>query len=298
MKIKLLVLSLVIIMFVSFILAAVFAAFSVGSIPTEKLEQYRINETQSYTLTNNISKLYVASQSSNVVIDSHASSDVFVSLNGFEVTRGGELSHLQIKEQDGVLRIGIVKPNQTKYWFSFFEANSLTLHVTIPENYSSALGVSLAGGNLELHNLTTDYLSLQTRSGEVFVQNLRGTSLAYTVQSGNIRLEDVQVENLQGKTLSGSLLANDVLADSAHIESASGNLVFSGDIKKLLSATAISGNVILDLPNNYDYIFDLETISGNKENSLEGQSIVKTGASQDTAVRIESSAKSGNVVIK
>jgi DUF4097 and DUF4098 domain-containing protein YvlB len=133
-------------------------------------------------------------------------------------------------------------------------------------------------------------LTVTSINGDQSVENLKVSSLTLETLSGDINLQQTSGDSLNTKTISGNIVARDSSFNRLSGHSVSGDFEIQNDKPVKMELTTISGDVQLYLNKTHPYNFNLETVSGEIQNSLENK---KTGSP-----KIEVSTTSGNIKIE
>ncbi len=144
--------------------------------------------------------------------------------------------------------------------------------------------VSTISGDLELHEIAADSLTVSTRSGyvqleksafdngldvetvsgDVTATDVRATSCRLVSSSGNLTLDGCR-GSLDARTISGEISASEVQEAQLVLESSNGNITFSGSLSDEGEhrVETVSGDVRLILPAESAFDLDIATISGS-----------------------------------
>ena len=199
-------------------------------------------------------------------------------------TLADNVERLEFEEKDGDVRIKVVlkKKSRDRSWGWGDREDDTRLEVMVPSQarlivsgVSADINVADFEGSQRLNTVSGDIESvmgrdnadLQSVSGDV---ELRGTGDRYPAEvvvesvSGDVEVYDVAGE-LIGETVSGDLEMRSVAMSRGRMESVSGDIDLQGTLLDdgRLRMASVSGSIRIDLGDNVDARFDLETFSGD-----------------------------------
>lgn len=119
-------------------------------------------------------------------------------------------------------------------------------------------------GNLIIGNVTASgELNMSTSSGNCEVTRIDGNKVIKESTSGSTRIKDASVNNLKCSSASGDAEIG-MNGGSAEVTSTSGEIrVWFEDDFEEFSASASSGNVTLEIPEDSEFSMDISTNSGD-----------------------------------
>jgi lia operon protein LiaG len=156
--------------------------------------------------------------------------------------------------------------------FSSFNKSKLTVY--IPEEYNQDMTINIGSGNLNYHGqsknqpMELNNLSLDMSSGNVELKHLATRHFEHDGSSGHVDIDSLATETGSFDISSGSI---DLKHYTGQVEAelSSGKLKVQMD--KLTDSVDIdvsSGNVLLDLPKNADFMLNGEVSSGTISNAF------------------------------
>lgn len=206
-----------------------------------------------------------------------------------EQANRGDLSEdkrLQLSSSDGVLKIDWGEKKLRFFDFSFFDRHRKDLTVELPRSLAGALSelsCSNVSGNISIGNCTAEECSISSTSGDLLLSSLRGTDLSASTTSGGISLLKVEMEGgIFAHTVSGELELSEVSAETAELETVSGDAQYEGragefhgssvsaglrarlsNCPAVLEMNAVSGGLLLQIPENKGFYADYSSVSGS-----------------------------------
>lgn len=132
-----------------------------------------------------------------------------------------------------------IKKKRT-YFSPYFR---MRIEVYIPASYKNSINIKTASGNIETSDLTCSEITIVSSSGNILMGSIAADSINLRASSGRVEL-NITAGSVIAKTSSGNV-----------------NCTIGGIIKNM-SVTTASGNVKLNLPDNYQFNFTTKTSSG------------------------------------
>jgi DUF4097 and DUF4098 domain-containing protein YvlB len=193
----------------------------------------------------------------------------------------GGIPKLKTDIDNGVLNIEITYPRTIN--IGLINLSQLNLDIYIPSDYSGDLIVNTISGNMYIKKSNPSFIDFQSTSGALFVESVDAEQFKIKTTSGKIDMYDA----------SGII---DVDTISGDVEASLNNL--AGDLK----AKTISGEVMIGLPEKSQFIFDLQSISGDITNEFRAEVSFADSGNIEGSVgsgvfKIEISTTSGNINI-
>lgn len=197
-----------------------------------------------------------------------------------------EEKRLQLSSSDGVLRIDWGKKRLRFFDFSFFDRHRKDLTVELPRSVANALSelsCSSVSGDVLIGGCTAEETSVNSTSGDLKLSSLQGTDLAVNTTSGAISLSEIEMTGgLSANTVSGEMTLSKVGAETVHMETVSGSARYEGSAGEFhgssvsaevtaslsncpesLSMNAVSGELVLAIPENKGFYADYSSVSGS-----------------------------------
>jgi DUF4097 and DUF4098 domain-containing protein YvlB len=168
--------------------------------------------------------------------------------------------------------------------------------ISISQFDGPTLTAETISGTIDADALSCFSASLRSRSGDITLFKLQiGSELTMESSSGDISLSASSVrESLAAKTQSGSVIAKDLRVSGTRLESVSGDIIISeviavpdgvitldtvsGDIEigavqtVELTAVSISGDVRVEIDDEFDSVLAVRTISGDVDVTIAPES--------------------------
>lgn len=193
----------------------------------------------------------------------------------------GGIPKLKTDIDNGVLNIEITYPGTIN--IGLINLSQLNLDIYIPSDYSGELIVNTISGNMYIKKSNPSFIDFQSTSGALFAESVDTEQFKIKTTSGKIDIYDA----------SGII---DIDTISGDIEASLNNI--AGDLK----AKTISGEVMVGLPEESQFIFDLQSISGDIANEFGAEVSFADSGNIEGSVgngdfKIEISTTSGNITI-
>lgn len=289
MNIKIISIWLAGIMFASLIISAVI--FSVSfSVDTPQKNSFYASDSVNYS--DSIDSVVVSGRSVDIEIIPTDKNVFGVTLSGFVQGNSSYNPELIVEKKGNVLNVFVDESKSKFRLFHFWGYEDMTLKLTIPAIYSSNLSVDVASGNLLINDFSLDNILLNAKSGNILVSNVFSQNLDFSIASGDANFKNINSNVLFGSVLSGNIVLDEGSFSNVTLGSASGDIVATfNSLNGPVIAKAISGNVVLNLPYDGVYNFDLTTLSGNVVNSLGNNPSA-------SSFLIRASSTSGDVIIR
>jgi hypothetical protein len=192
-------------------------------------------------------------------------------------------TRIEIAERGGNVAVRTIRPR-----------NSLAIvdyTITLPENANIIL--RSASGNLHVHKMSGDELTVNTLSGNVVVRELRGRMLDLHTVSGNMQLQDVSAQRAQLQSMAGDLEYAGRLLPAGRYEFQTHRVNIrvmpSGDPGFDLEAMTYKGNLRSD--------FVLTLLQQPRGDVRRQVQRVLRGTFGDAGAMLTASSFSGNIVI-
>ncbi|CUU03454.1 Putative adhesin [Candidatus Kryptobacter tengchongensis] len=230
-------------------------------------------------------KLYIESDVSDVIIQSHSSNEI--NLNFYVRGSQERLKELNISFEEGENSLTIkIKRKKKIPWFDFSElflfgrkwVEMAQLVVNAPDSLSD-LTVKSTGGDIKIENFKSNNFDLSSAGGDIHAKDLRGRTYASSA-GGDIRLRncagsgeiktaggDIIVSEYQGeleaKSSGGDITINK-LTGSVSASSSGGDInvefILASGITRLSSS---GGDVKIYAPSNLNAYIDFKTSGGD-----------------------------------
>ncbi len=118
--------------------------------------------------------------------------------------------------------------------------------ISLGEKLSFAeLDVSLGSGDMESFAELREGASVESGSGDIYLENVSGGSIALDVGSGDITVLDCRPDRLELEVNSGDVVLWDIGGGEISVESGSGDIEISNCTPSSMSLTAESGDIEL-----------------------------------------------------
>ena len=264
----------------SFILAGVLF-YVTGGVSTTAVDVSQIMTSKTYEAAD-IEKIIVRTANTDVDIIPAVINDIDIDFYGNVRTNlAGGLPELRTFIEDGVLTIEIIYPRAIN--LGLINLSRLQLDIYLPGEYSGDIIVSTSSGDLDIKDMDPASFNFQSTSGGLFASSVEAGEIEIVSTSGAIVLIGSSGA-MDINTVSGSLTAS---------------LKYLGDD---LNAKTLSGDVTIDLPGDSEFIFDLNSATGDISNAFGAKfSFVDSGSMEGTvgegAFKITVESTSGDINI-
>ena len=293
---KKLILTLSLVVLVSFSLAGITLFFTKGS-PTGKDAtnpniqnqeggssegsfKKEINEEKSFAI-DGLKRIDIESISNDInVIESPEGTALRAHLHGtisassenfipyLDTSTNGDRIKISIKRKSNNV-VGFLRDNTTldiylpKEYVQAISAKNISGDTKIDRIQSTDFRFSSVSGSLQIESLNGDKVDLNSTSGDIAIANLDVKTLKHQAISGQIAIENCKIEESTLKTTSGNIRLENSQGNM-DIESISGELfVVYKRFNNEMKARTTSGNVHLKLPVMSSFAIETDTVSGN-----------------------------------
>jgi lia operon protein LiaG len=208
------------------------AAFSIKSVSLQESHEIRGKD---------ITELNLNTLSTDLEVLPHNQEYIVVELTGEVSEKMKDAYELTVEEDNGVLNIVLeYKPS-----FSVFAINKGTkLTVLVPEK-------------------KYDEIMIESKSGDVKVEDINSDIMVFKATSGDIVLEDLSSIDISILTTSGDTFANGISSDLMTMEAASGDIIVEElTVASKVMLNAKSGDIILNTDVTA-YSLDFKGTSGD-----------------------------------
>lgn len=195
-----------------------------------------------------------------------------------------EKDRLVLSSSGNVLEIRWSEKNF--FLFNFFQNYEKELEVEVPKEVAENLELlecSNVSGTLSASGFAAESMEFSSTSGNLELSDLKGEEGECSTTSGDITLEEASLsEKLDVNTTSGIMRFSNVQAEETDISTVSGDLEYNGTAKSFSASSvsaeleanlgncpeevdmeAVSGELILEIPENDGFEVDFSSISGN-----------------------------------
>lgn len=173
--------------------------------------------------------------------------------------------------------------------------------VKVTDLTAQEISVDTGSGNVELTGCqVTDQVSADTGSGNVTAV-LTGTlrTLSADTGSGNIDVTAGEIAQVEADTASGNVTITATAVDEMEVDSASGGLTLTANqAPRQMEVETISGQILLNLPEDASFTATLDTLSGKWSCELPATVSGDRYTCGSGAGRYEFSTTSGDVTIQ
>lgn len=171
--------------------------------------------------------------------------------------KNGELT---VKEKS---KIGF---NLNIFGFHWGTKDEDDLIITYPEHKMKDVTISADSGTIQVSDLVSDNINLNTDLGEQILKNVNAKSIKTTADSGTIELKNVHTDSLEFKASLGEIKAEKLIARSVTGSADSGSVNIHGKITGPVDINTDLGEIDMDLVGSEDaYSFELKTDLGEVE---------------------------------
>jgi lia operon protein LiaG len=244
------ILSLLIVMFASFVIG-VAILFMSGNLPSEFLE---IDEVKTYKMkTDNgaidIIDVFTANTDVNFipVVDSE---EIKAHFYGNVKNRTKKpIPELTVSRTESRLNIEITHPKGLVVDVADNIARDTTLDIYIPDNYTRVIKVATLLGDVGITDLEIKEFQCNTVSGDLVARSLHSGKSIVKTTSGNLDMSTGMGE-LTAETVSGNVT------------------VWYEILNSDIEIKTMSGDVKIELPEDAVFYFKFDTLSGNFENTF------------------------------
>lgn len=166
-----------------------------------------------------------------------------------------------IKDQTLAL---LLKAEKNRF-FHFLDFNRSQHRITIALTDTAKLEsvtTRMSASNLRASNLQAQSIELRTSSGNITVEDMDAADLKISSTSGNINGERLQ-GNIDASASSGNVKLLDTNGDAMKVKVSSGLVHITAQSIKTMDVHASSGNVTIQLPSDFEGVYDLSASSGS-----------------------------------
>ncbi|MFP4661065.1 MAG: DUF4097 family beta strand repeat-containing protein [Halanaerobiales bacterium] len=267
-----------------------------GLVFSETNQNYDINITE-VRESDGVNQITVNNISADITIIPEERENIKIHYYG-NVSNTADIPELNISRDGNEL---IIRMEEGENKIRLFYFLNLTLEIHIPEEYAENLSIASSSGNIDFKDiLRLRDFSLDSLSGNLYIDTLTAGNTDIKLKSGNLKAVDLQVEDMAVEVISGNIDFNDFKANDCNFSLTSGNLnadtfhterteykIISGDVKiedfygdlrgetssgnirikfntfkDNVRLSSSSGNIVLDLPDDAEFSIDART-SGN-----------------------------------
>ncbi len=148
-------------------------------------------------------------------------------------------------------------------------------HITIQDLVFTAIDVLGKNGHIKVENVTTiEDFKLETKNGNVDIEEVKAKGFDVTNKNGNINIDTVDSNDVAIENKNGSISVSNVYSNTDfELYSKNGNIKLDNiDFQGFLEASNENGTIKANLPGSVnDYSFDFKTTHGTK--TLNGDKI-------------------------
>lgn len=148
-------------------------------------------------------------------------------------------------------------------------SRSPKLNMYVPEDYTGALKLSSASGEVNLSDFTFENLDIHVSSGNIDLRNIDATTASIKNTSGEITIDTMTTEKADIVATSGTIRVTDFIGEISG-KNTSGNTRF--ELRELvgdIDFDVTSGNITIDfIDGNIDALLNLRTTSGDVDVNL------------------------------
>jgi len=245
----------------SFIIAGILF-YVTGGISTVAVDVSQIQTSKKYE-SEDLEKIIIKTVNTDVDIIPAVIKNVDIDFYGnirTNLVRG--MPELRTFLEDGVLTVEIKYPRAIR--LGLINLSQLHLDMYIPGEYSGDITVITSSGDLNIKDLNLGSLDFQSTSGELIADSVTAQEIKIESTSGGIMLASVE----------GALAANTISGD------------LTASLKYLsndLNVKTLSGDVTIGLPENSEFIFDLNSAVGDISNEFGAKiSFIDSGSMEGT----------------
>ncbi len=162
------------------------------------------------------------------------------------------------------------------------------LEVSIPESYSEVLRINSTSGQIKAEGLDNSKIEAATISGSILFEKVKTENFEINSTSGRVDIASVEADDIDIRTISGSVICDTVETEKISIKTTSGGsnindfvggvsfLSVSGGIEinanelnEDMDIKTTSGGVRINIPEDSDFEFDYNTLSGSFSSNFE-----------------------------
>ena len=229
----------------SFIVAGLLFYFTGGLRPVASASK-EVSQSEETDISG-IKLINISTVCTPVKIVSGSGKKLFADFGG-RITSGpnNKAPYLSIRRDREELNIEVSYPVVS---IGFFDISDLQLEIKIPEEFAG-------------------FVNVNTTSAEMCIQDIRANELKTESVSGMVNVNAVKAGYIEIKNTSGKCSAEKISAKT-FVNTISGEVFL--DIEKLsddIRVQTVSGTVVVKIPENSSFEFDLSSISGEIRNNL------------------------------
>lgn len=195
------------------------------------------------------------------------------------------------------------------------ETGDITLTPSLEKTYEK-LSINNSTGSVELSNVVTDQLSVETATGDILMKDVVVLGNASVkIYTGDIDITNLEVEDLIVDTATGDVELSNITAYDVEVESSTGKIKVFNSVFDTLDVSLSTGSIVLSdvISSSYllktstgditvvldsidDYRFDLETNTGKVK--VDGLSQGDTYRTSSGTIILDAYTSTGNINIE
>lgn len=163
--------------------------------------------------------------------------------------------------------------------------------------------VATMRGDVHVENARAN-LNIQTAQGDVQANDFEGESVEVDTKNGDIDLTGIRANAITTRAASGDIILSQVACQSVTVETVKGDLelILLEPVSGTVQASAVSGDIVMTLPDGGDCKVTLENVAGDIECSLPCREVTKeshrwTGTCGDGTGELKASTIHGDIDI-
>lgn len=235
---------------------------------------------QSYTITENISKIDISANKSDIHIVAENTDKITLSYYT------DEFNQYYITTENGVLYMkdSLSESNKLKWYDYYFNIDFKENHdifIKIPKSAVTDVQISAAYGEIEAAGLTGNVLNIMTNCGDIEISECKSASVECETNYGDIDIERCVSESIICNTDCGDLEVSDSAGNlSAHCDYGDIKMVrFSGSNITLSTDCGDIEGTILGNENDYSINAETELGDNNLQNKTNGNNTLNAKTS-------------------
>lgn len=163
-----------------------------------------------------------------------------------------ESNSLMYTKEKNTLRI-VSAPSQIGVFLSDTRYESKELHIYLPKNAEwNGLQIDAQDANIFINSMNFPNLKVDVVDGDLFLSKVKLENLSFNSVEGNLTVKDAQIEKIKADTTSGGM--------NASLTNSPQSILFD----------TLSGKAELYLPDDSEFVLQMDTISGILDSDFMG----------------------------
>lgn len=220
------------------------------------------NKTEIFNASE-ISEIDASVLSGKITVSDSQTDEIMVILNG-------ESNHeIKVSKYGSILSI-----REGENWLGLFSLGinikrAYELTILVPSTYNKNINLDTISNEISVNNININLLKTNTVSGNTNFNNIVCADLGIDTVSGSLYIDKITTDKIDVNLASGELNFKNISANELIIDQVSGdsNIGFVNS-PRYINIDSISGDNIIDLPDDTVINLDSDTLSGDVTNTL------------------------------